>query len=95
VAVFCALEGEQDALPHRARLLEVLEAQRRLRPFVVPEIGVARAGRDDQVVVRDVSLTHQYRVALRVDTGDRPQHDVRIPLLTEDRADRRGDVGGR
>ena len=48
-----ALEREQDAPANLQGILERLQARRVARPFVVPEVAVARAGGDDQVVVSD------------------------------------------
>ena len=44
-----ALEGEQDAPPQRGGVLQRLEAGRERLPIVMAEIGVARAGGEDQV----------------------------------------------
>ena len=48
-----ALEGDQDAAAKLGRVLDLLQAGRRVFPFVVAEISVPRAGREDQVVVAD------------------------------------------
>ncbi len=53
---FRGLEGDEDAPPDLGRVLEGLEARRHARPFVVPEVGVAGAGRDDERVVGDGAL---------------------------------------
>ena len=47
------LEGQQHPPPDLQRIVERLEARRPRRPFGMAEIGVRRAGRDDQIVVGD------------------------------------------
>ena len=46
-----ALEGDQDAPPQRGGVLQRLQARRERLPFVMAEIGVARAGGEHQRVV--------------------------------------------
>ena len=44
-----AFEGEQHAAPNRGRVLQRLQARRQRLPFVMAEIGVARAGGEHEV----------------------------------------------
>src|SRR5262249_15632218 len=86
---------EEDALPHRPRILDVLEAEGCRRPLVMAEIGFTGAGRDDQVVVRDLMFADHHRAARGADGGYRPQHYARVALPARDRADRRRNIGRR
>ena len=52
-AEFGPLEGEQNAAADAGRVLDVFEARRELRPFVMAEIGMGRAGGDHQMVEVD------------------------------------------
>ncbi len=53
-AAFREFEGEQNSAADFERVLDGLEAGRESLPFVVAEVGVAGAGGDDEVVVRDL-----------------------------------------
>ena len=48
-----ALEREQEAPADVGRVLDPFQAGRERRPFVMTEIGMRRAGREDQIVVGD------------------------------------------
>ena len=54
-----ALEGDQDAPPQRRRVLQRLQPRRERLPFVMAEIGVARAGREHQRVVGQCCRRHR------------------------------------
>ena len=62
-----ALESEQDLAPERRGILDLLDALRVDLPFVVAEIGVAGAGRDDQVVVMDRAAVGEHTLPCGVD----------------------------
>ena len=92
-----ALERQQHAAADLERVLERLQAGRDRAPLVVAEVRVRRAGRHDQVVVRQ-PISPSARIELlagAIDATDlREQHlDVRLPA--QDPADRRRDVAGR
>ena len=57
------LERDQDPAPDLGRVVDGLEPGRERRPLVVPEVAVARAGRDDQRVVRDRAAVRQHDLA--------------------------------
>jgi hypothetical protein len=62
-------------------------------PVVVTEVGVRRPRGDDQVVVRNVGAIGQVRNAARdIDAIDLAQQHVHVALMTQDPADRGGDV---
>ena len=76
----------------------VLSSGANAPPVLAPEVGVVRAGRDDQRVVG-----HQERrggvaggdgqlAPLDVDRGDLAQDDAHVAAALEDRAQRRGDL---
>ena len=53
--VFGRLEGQEDAPPQLRGVLDALQARRDRGPLVVPEVGVRRPGRQDEVVVPNVA----------------------------------------
>ncbi len=77
------------------RVVDLLQARRDLFPFVMAEIGVPGAGRDDQVVVVDLAAIGHHRLLLGVDAGHLGELNAAIPVAAQNAADRRGDVGGR
>ena len=91
-----ALERQQDAAPDVERVFERLEPRRERMPAVVSEVGVRRAGRDDQVVVRRASRRQSDSglpaASMRSDLG---QEHLDVPLAAQDPADRRRDVAWR
>ena len=89
------LEGQQDLAPQRDRIVDSLEPRRMRLPFVVTEIGVPRACRDDELVERDRPTADDNRTAIEIDGRDIRQHDTRIGLQSKDLADWGCDVGGR
>ena len=95
LAVFGAFEGEQDAPPHRGRLLDRLQRGGDRRPLVMAEIGVARAGRDHELVIGQAAVADQHRTAVEIDAADRAEHDIGVRLPSQNAADRPGDVGRR
>ena len=66
------LEGEQDAPAQIGRVVDRLQAGRERRPVVVTEIGVPRAGRDDQIVVGNAPAFGDHLVARGVDRRTPP-----------------------
>ena len=53
---FGVLECEEHAATDLQRVLERLQPGRERAPLVVPEVGVRRTGREDQVVVADLAV---------------------------------------
>ncbi len=91
-----ALEREQDAAANLEGILERLEAGRMARPLVVPEIAVAGAGRDDQVVVPDGrSLVQPHFPRGQINRPGLGEQHTDVRGMTEDPADRGRDVAGR
>ena len=68
------LEGEQDAAAHVGRVVDGLEAGRGRGPVVMAEIGVLRAGREDQVVEGDAAAFGDHLAPRGVDAGDLAEH---------------------
>ena len=67
-----ALEGDQDSPPQRGGVLERFQARRERLPFVMAEIGVARAGGEHQRVVEQrIAVIEQHALVRRVDAGHR------------------------
>ena len=59
-----ALEGDQNAPPQRGGVLQRLQSRRERLPFVMAEIGVARAGGEHQRVVgHRVAVIEQHALA--------------------------------
>ena len=61
------LEGEQDAAANVGRVIDGLQPGRGGGPVVVTEIGVLRAGREDQVVERDAAAFGDHHALRDVD----------------------------
>ena len=90
-----ALEGEQNAAADARGVFDALQARRELRPFVMAEIRMRGAGRDDELIVGDRGGGRLDLPIGGVDAGDfRHQHGG-IALVAQDGADRPGDLGGR
>jgi hypothetical protein len=65
-----ALEGGKKAITNFQGILDGLQPWRARLPFVVPEVGVARSGGEDQVVVREFTPVAQQKGSpLLVDGG--------------------------
>jgi hypothetical protein len=90
------LEGAQDPATQFQRVVDGLHTRRPLREVVVAEVRLTGAGRQDQGVVgRAVGVAEQDRVdrlLLQVDVGHVTQEHLRVVLLAQDQAGRRGDL---
>ena len=86
------LEREQHAAADGRGVLDRLEPGRDRGPLVVAEIGVGRAGGDDQVVVADLAVGQHDAPGRRIDRDGLAQDDLHVLLVPEDPADRRRDV---
>src|SRR6516162_11123073 len=64
VGILRLLEGEQQAAADAGRILDLFQTRRERTPIVMPEIAVASAGRQDQVIVRNARVP-RYHVARR------------------------------
>ena len=95
VGQFRLLECQQDAAADAGGVLDALEARRHRRPFVMAEIGVRRAGRDDQRVVGDRARSDQDAPPRGIDAGHLRHQHGRVRLLAQDVPDRPGDIGRR
>ena len=83
------LERQQDAAADVDRVLDRLQARRERLPLVVAEIGVARAGGDDQVVVGDRAARRAGPRGAAVSMPvTRPSSTVGVALARRMRADR-------
>ena len=61
-------------------------------PLVMTEIGVPRAGRDDQIVVGNAPLPDQHIARLGINGGHAAEQDGGVALAPQDAADRLRDV---
>ena len=61
----------------------------------MPKIAVARAGRDDQVVIRNTGIPYDHLARSEVDIGYAAEKDANIWLIPKEAAYRTGDVGRR
>ena len=90
------LEGAQDAATQFQRVVDGLHTGRPLGEMVIAEVGLARAGRHDQGVVRrPVGVAEQHRVdrpALEVDSGDLAEQHLAVLVVFEDDPGQRGDL---
>ena len=90
------LEGAEDAAAQLEGVVDALHAGGELGEPVVAEVGLAGAGRDDQLVVgvhgdaaQDV---RRDRAGGEVDVGDLTEHDAGVLVPADDLAGRRGDL---
>ena len=88
-------EGEQDAAADVGRVVDGLQPRSAGGPFAVTEVGVPRAGRENQDVVGNAPAVGENLAPFRVDSRDLAKDDVDVLLARENTADRRRDVGGR
>ena len=91
------LERAQKAMTNLERVLEALEPGRHWLPLVVPEVRVARARRDDEIVVRHLDLpeVRLHDAALDVDAVDLRHQHRRVRVLAQQPPNRRRDVARR
>ena len=91
-----SLERAEDARAHVEGVLDRLQAWRVVGPGVLAEIRVARAGRDDERVVRErLAVGESDLAGHRVDVDGLTQEDARVRLVAKDVAERLGDLGRR
>ena len=96
VGIFRVLEGDQQAPPDIGRVVDLLEAGRELLPFVVVEVAVPRARRQDEIVVGDaLGFGGDDLLALGVHILDAPHENPDVRLVAEQDADRSRDIGRR
>jgi hypothetical protein len=88
-----ALEGIENAAPDHEGVVEGLESGRELLPLVVPEVGVRRAARDEQIVVVELAAASDDAPGFDVDALYLAHEHGDIALLAQDVAQRRGDRG--
>jgi hypothetical protein len=87
------LEGKQDAPSDLGRVFDPLQARCKGLPIVVAEIGVTRAGSEDEIVVAHTPSTLDQDLACHdVDPFDGAEHDRDVAVPPDDAADGRGDV---
>ena len=90
-----ALEGDQDAPPQRGGVLQRLQAGRERLPFVMAEIGMPRAGgENERVIGQRVAVIEQHALARGVDAGHRGEQRRDLLAVAQQIADRPGDLGG-
>ena len=90
------LEGHQQARADRPGVVDRFQPRRVLRPAVVAEVGVDRAGGENQPVVGDeIAVGEEDRPAGLVDADHLAHHHVDVRVAAEDLADRLGDLGRR
>ena len=83
------LEGEQDSPSNLGRVLDALKSGCKGLPIVVTEIGVARAGSKDEIVVGHMPPAHDRDCAPHdIDADDLTEHDGNISVGAYDAADR-------
>ena len=97
---FRLLERLQDLVADRYRVREALQPRCKLFKFVVAEVTVSGAGREDQVIV---GKAHSFAVRIAdndtplvlVQTRDLSKNHRRIEVIPQDSADRRTNLAGR
>src|SRR6185436_12058681 len=93
-------ERAQDLGPDCLGVAETLEPRCISRELVVSEVTWAHAGRDHQIVERNLADAHARGRRLddagsNIDAGDLCQEYAEVSLLRLELTDGRGDVGGR
>src|SRR5262249_39157683 len=93
-------ERAQDFGSDHLGVAEALETRCMLRELVVPEIAGAHAGRDHQIIERDLADAHARGVRLdragsNVNAGDLREEYADVSLLCLELTDRRRDLGRR
>jgi hypothetical protein len=86
--------GSVSCSAHVGGLLKRLEPRREAFPLPIPEVAVARPGRDHQRVVGNFSARENHAPALDIDVHDLCHHDPHVALAPQDTAKRPGDVAG-
>ena len=77
------------------RILDLFQARRERTPIVMPEVAVASAGRQDQVIVRNAGVPHYHFARCNVDLGHVAEQRADVGLIAEQATNRPGDIGRR
>jgi len=89
-----ALEGQQQPTAHGRRVLEGLEAGRVRFPVILTEIGVLRAGGENEIVERHGSaVVEPHHFGGGVDSGDAAEQGRHLLAPVDELPDRPGDLG--
>ena len=94
------LERAEDAPAQLERVVDRLHPRREQGEFVVPEVRLVGAGRDDQAVVRDLHLVHAqplglHHLAVEIEAVDLGQLDLHVLVLAQHVTQRWRDLPGR
>ena len=88
---FGKFEGQQHAAADFKRVLNRLKAWRVRLPIIVTEISMARAGGDDQIVVRNFLIGSFDEAVFKIEAADLSHEHFNIFARGKNRTDRRGD----
>ena len=86
------LERQENPAADFERIFETLQARRPRLPVVVPEIAVLRAGRQDQVIVREFAISQPDLARGHVDRRRLFEQHARVLLAAQDGANGIGDI---
>ena len=89
------LKRNQDAAANAGGVFDALQARCDVGPFVMAKIGMHRAGRDHQIVVRQVAGIGVNALLRGIDAADIGHQHGGVFLRLQDMADRPGDIGRR
>src|SRR5260370_37217201 len=64
---FGLLEGEQQAAANTGCIFDLLQPRRQRSPLAMPKVALARAGRDDPVVVRHTGAPADHLARPKID----------------------------
>src|SRR5436190_4424607 len=93
---FRALKRQQDPAPDRECIVYRFEARSVDAPFIVTEIAVSRAGREDEPIVSKLPAAGEAdAIAQSVDAGHLIKDHPDVAGSREDAADRPGNIGRR
>ena len=86
------LEGHQNTPPDFDRILETLQTGCEFFPFLVPKVGVARASRDDQVVIMNLALPRPHDTRYDIDGLHFGENHLNVFVFSKNTAHRAGNV---
>src|SRR5690606_5562841 len=89
------LERQQKASTDLQCIFDGLQSRCLLAPLLVSKVSMCHPCGYDEVVVVDGAFVPMDQVFLQIHTGDAPQHDLHIPVSTQDPPDWLRNVRGR
>ena len=92
---FGIFECQQNPAPNFHCIFKALQARGKALPFRVPEIGMARASRKNQIIVGKIEVARMNNALVHINRLHFGQHNFDVLAFVQNRAHRRGDVSRR